>query len=207
MFGVRLKPEKKAPVTALDQLRAQTEEASELLARALDGHGSGSQSYLSQIRPLTEECHTIVRQVSERLKHSFMSSLDREDIYHLLMSLTGVVHLLDRFAARFGSYRPSHCFPEMIRMVELIQKIVRELGQALPAIDSPKEIRPRLETIGRLQREGDEICREAVGSLLRSSQSPTDVLMYKDLYEQLESIIERCGHVGSLVERISIKMA
>src|SRR5262245_53168682 len=157
MFGVRLKPEKKTTASALDQLTAQTEEASELLAKALDSNGNGSQNYLRQIRPLTEECRAVVREVSERLKHTFMSSLDREDIYLLLMSLTGIVHLLDRFAVRFGSYRPSHSFPEMIRMVELIQKIVRELGQALPAIDRPREIRPRLETIDRLQREGDEI--------------------------------------------------
>jgi len=207
MFSVRRKPEKKASVIELNQLSAQTEEASELLARALDRNGNGSQTYLSQIRPITEECHAIVRQVSERLKHTFMSALDREDIYNLVMSMTGVVHLLDRFAARFGSYRPSHCSPEMIRMVDLIQQMVRELGHALPAIDRPREIRSRLEAIGKLQREGDEICRGAVSSLLRSNQPPTDVLMYKDLYEQLDSIIERCGHMGSLVERISIKMA
>jgi len=207
MFGVRLKPEKKITLTALDQLTAQTEEASELLAKALDGHGNGSQDYLFQIKPITEECNAIVRQVAERLKHTFMSALDREDIYGLVMALTGIVHGLDRFATRFESYRPNHCSPEMIRAVGLIKQIIGELAQALPAIDRGKNINSRLEVISRIQHEGSDICREAVGRLLRSNQRPTDVLMYKDLYEQLESIIERCGQVGSLVERISIKNA
>jgi len=207
MFGVRLKPEKTTTLTALDLLSAQTAEASDLLARALNGQGNGSQNYLFQIKPITEECNAIVRQVAERLKHTFMSALDREDIYGLVMSLTGIVHGLDRFATRFDSYRPNHCSPEMIRVVGLIKQIIGELARAVPAIDRQKEIKTRLETISRIQRESNDICREAIGSLLRSHQRPTDVLMYKDLYEQLESIIERCGQVGSLVERISIKNA
>src|SRR5262249_77997 len=147
------------------------------------------------------------RQVAERLKHTFMSALDREDIYGLVIALTGVERGLDRFATRFESYRPEHCSPEMIRTVDLIRQIIGELGRAIPAIDRRKQIKPRLEAIGRIQREGNDVCREAVGKLLRSHQRPTDLLMYKDLYEQLESIIERCAQVGSLVERISIKNA
>jgi len=207
MFGVRLTAEREEGLVALDQLSAQTEEASALLAKALDGNGNGSQNYLFQIKPITEECDAIVRRVSERLKHTFMSALDREDIYSLVMSVTGVLQSLNKFAARFTSYQPTNCPPEMIRMVDLIQKMVRELGQALPAIDRLRQIQPRLEAISRIRREGDEICRKAMSSLLRSSQPPTEVLMYKDLYEQLESIIGRCVHVGSLVERISIKHA
>src|SRR5262249_2499340 len=186
MFGVRLTAEREEGLVALDQLSAQTEEASALLAKALDGNGNGSQNYLFQIKPITEECDAIVRRVSERLKHTFMSALDREDIYSLVMSVTGVLQSLNKFAARFTSYQPTNCPPEMIRMVDLIQKMVRELGQALPAIDRLRQIQPRLEAISRIRREGDEICRNAMSSLLRSSQPPTEVLMYKDLYEQLE---------------------
>lgn len=204
MFGVRLMPEQES-LTALNRLTAQTEEASELLAKALDGNGNGSKEYLLQIQPISAECNAIARQVSERLKRTFMSAFDREDIYSLVMSLTGVVHRLDKFGALFSSYRLSRCTPEMTRMVELIRNIVGELGQALPAIDRPAEIQPRLESISRFQREGSETYREAVSGLLRSGQPPTDLLMYKDLYKQLESIIENCEQVGSLVERISIK--
>lgn len=207
MFGVRLIPEKEPTLTALDQLSAQTEEASELLAKGLHSNGNGSQDYLLQIRPISEECNEIVRQVSERLKHTFMAALDREDIYGLVMSLTGVVQRLDRFAACFRRYRPGHSTPEMIRMVDLIQKIVRELGHAVSAVERQREIRRTLEAVTKIQREGNEICREALSRLLRSRQSPTEVLIYKDLYEQLKSVIERCGQVGSLLERISIKNA
>jgi len=206
MFGVRLMPEQES-VTALNRLTAQTEEASELLVKALDRNGNGSKDYLLQIGPISTECNAIAQRVSERLKHTFMSALDREDIYSLVMSLSRVVHRLDNFAALFSSYQPDHCTPEMIRMVELIRKIVWELGQALPAIDRPQEIQPRLESINRIHREGREVYREGVGGLLRSGQPPQDLLMYRDLYKQLESIIENCEQVGSHVERISIKNA
>lgn len=205
MFGVRL--EKKTNVFALDQLSAQTEEASELLARALDHNGNGSQNHLNQIRPITEECHAIVRQVSERLKHTFMSALDREDIYNLVMSVTGVQHRLDKFAGRFSRYQPSHSPSQMIRMADLIHKMVREIGEVLPVIERRNEILPRLEAIHEMHREGGEIYLEAVSTLLQTDQSPTNTLMYKDLYDQMESIIGSCRQVGSLAERISIKHA
>lgn len=206
MFGVRLMPEQES-LTALNRLTVQTEEASALLVRALDGKGNGSKDYLVQIRPISAECNAIAQRVSERLKHSFMDALDREDIYSLVMSLTGIVHRLDEFGSLFSSYQSAHCTPEMTRMVGLIRNIVWELGQALPAIDRPDEIQHRLQSISKCQREGGEAYREAVGALLRSGRPPTDLLMYKDLYKRLESIIGDCEQVGSLVERISIKHA
>ncbi|HJZ81350.1 MAG TPA: hypothetical protein VKD91_13430, partial [Pyrinomonadaceae bacterium] len=120
MFGVRLKPERATTIVALNRLTAHTKEVSELLARALDHNGNGCQNYLTQIKVINEQCNEFVRQVSEQLKHSFITALDREDIYALVMSLTDVLHRLDKFAGRFSRYRPSQCPPEMIRMVDLI---------------------------------------------------------------------------------------
>jgi uncharacterized protein Yka (UPF0111/DUF47 family) len=61
-----------------------------------------------------------------------------------------------------------------------------------------------LRKLHELKREGDEIHREAMGDLFRGKFEVHDVIVWKDLYENLEATVDRCQHVGNLVERIVI---
>ena len=206
MFGIELRREKEGGVAALTQITVQTQEASQLLARALDQSSTETGSYFLRIKKINNECNEIVRQVSERLKHSWMLSLDREDIYALVMSMSGVADGLDNFSESLSRYRPDST-PEMVHLAALIQRMIGQLHQIVPAIHRPKEIQSPLRKIERIRRESRETYRAAMSELFRTNRRPGDVLMYTDLYRHLESITDRCQGVGSLVERISIKNA
>ena len=80
-----------------------------------------------------------------------------------------------------------------------------ELDALVPVLDRPKDINMRLLKLHELEREGDEIYREAMGDLFRGGFDVHTVIVWKDLYETLEATVDRCQHVGDLVERIVIK--
>ena len=44
-----------------------------------------------------------------------------------------------------------------------------------------------------------------MADLFRGTFEVHDVIVMKDLYENLEATVDRCQHVGDLVERIVIK--
>lgn len=74
-----------------------------------------------------------------------------------------------------------------------------------PALDRPKDIRTQLLKLHELEREGDEIYREVMGDLFSEKFDVHSVIVWKDLYENLEATVDRCQHVDDLVQRIVIK--
>jgi uncharacterized protein Yka (UPF0111/DUF47 family) len=87
----------------------------------------------------------------------------------------------------------------------VIQQMSLELDLLVPSLDRPTDIATRLLKLHELEREGDEIYREAVGDLFRGAMDVQALIVWKDLYENLEATVDRCQHVGDLVERIVIK--
>ena len=209
MFGLKLKAEKDEELSHLDQITTKTKEASLLLTRVLDGNGGASSvyDYSFRIRTINEACDVIVRQVAEQLKHSFGSLLDREDVYSLVLAMSGVVDRVGKLAGRISRYQLQRCTPEMIRLADLIYQIVQELDSVVPAITRPKGLQTRLKRIEAIQAESREVYRAAISDLFHSGGTPTNTLMYKDIYKHLELILERCEDAVSLVERVSIKYA
>ena len=83
--------------------------------------------------------------------------------------------------------------------------MAQELDALVPAVDRPRDIRDHLTKILQLEREGDEIYRAATANLFSGSFDVQTVIMMKEIYDDLENTIDRCQHVGDLVERIVIK--
>ena len=79
------------------------------------------------------------------------------------------------------------------------------LDRLVPAIERPRDIKDHVTKIRPLEREGDEIYREATASLFNGGLPVPTVIMLKEIYDNLENTIDRCQHVGDLVERIAIK--
>jgi len=189
------------------EITSQTKEASVLLTKVLDQKGNGEEKYSLQIREISEVCNAMVRQTAERLKHSFGSAFDREDIYALVLGMSTVVQRVEVLATSINQYQPGHYTPEMIALVDRIRLIVLELDQLIPMIKRPRELQERLGIVQGIQRESQDLYRDAVGKLFRSRIPTTDALMYKNLYDDIDAILERCRYVSGLIELTSIKQA
>src|SRR5215475_1111268 len=207
MFGTRLISEGVKDLAPVRQITTQTKEASALLTKVFDHNGNGTEKYSLRIKEINEFCNAVVRQTAERLKHSFGSLFDRQDIYDLVLGMSTVVHRVEMLATSVNRYRPRYCTSEMIELADRIRLIVLELDQVIPMINRPTELQVRIRIVREIQKESRDLYRDAVTKLFRSNTPPTDALMYVALYHHLDSIVEECEHVACLVERISIKHA
>jgi len=120
-------------------------------------------------------------------------------------ALDDVVDSIEGLASAVVMYGVQEYTPFMRLFAGVIQQMSLELDLLVPSLDRPKDIRTRLLKLHELEREGDEIYREAMGDLFRGRFEVHDAIVMKDLYEDLEATVDRCQHVGDLVERIVIK--
>jgi uncharacterized protein Yka (UPF0111/DUF47 family) len=192
-------------LSSLGQMTTLVGEAAHALVEMFgDERGEGDR-YAAHIKTIEHACDEITHNISTRLSRSFITAIDREDIHALATALDDVVDFIDALASAVVMYGVQEYTPFMRMFAGVIQQMSLELDLLVPTLDRPQDIRTRLLKLHELEKEGDEIYRESVGDLFRKQLDVHKVIFLKDLYENLEATVDRCQHVGDLVERIVIK--
>jgi predicted phosphate transport protein (TIGR00153 family) len=152
-----------------------------------------------------EITHGIVR----RLNTTFITPMDREDIYALASALDEVLDAIDAVADLFVLHRIEQPLPEMKAQVDVLLRAAQQTEAALR--EFPKMQRERLEPywseIERLEREGDRIYRRAVADLFSGDYRAMDVLKWKDVIDNLEEGVDGLEDVANIIESTVLKHA
>jgi hypothetical protein len=205
LFGVRFMPREEDYVASLSGMTTNLAEAARSLVEMFGDEIGEAHHYAEHIKTLEHACDEITHNVSTSLQRSFITGIDREDIYALITTLDDVVDLIEALAAAVVTYGVQEYTPYMRRFAGVIQQMGEVLDRLVPAIERPRDIKNHAVKIRPLEREGDEIYREATASLFNGGLPVPAVIMLKEIYDNLENTIDRCQHVSDLVERIAIK--
>jgi uncharacterized protein len=149
--------------------------------------------------------HAIIR----RLNTSFITPMDREDIYQLATALDDVLDAVDAVSDLFLLHHIEAPLPQMKEQVDVLLRAAEQTEQALELL--PKMDRDRLEPywieINTLENEGDQLYRRAVAELFSGEHRAMDVLRWKDVIENLEEAIDGLENVANTIESIVLKHA
>jgi hypothetical protein len=165
------------------------------------------EDYVDDLKRIEHECDDLTHKVSTTLNKSFITPFDREDIYLLSSALDDVVDLIDEAARAMVMYDVRESSPHARRFAEVIQRMSVQLHEIVKTLERPSGINERLVELHRLENEGDDIYHAAIGELFRSETDPLSVLKWKEIYEKLESTIDRCENVANIIESVIIKHA
>jgi predicted phosphate transport protein (TIGR00153 family) len=205
LFGIGIMPREEDYHSSLGAMTRMLAESAQALGEMFgDEIGEGAR-YADHIKTIERACDEITHQVSTSLSRSFITAIDREDIHALVTTLDDVVDFIEALASAVVRYGVQEYTPHMRLFAGVIQQMTQELDVLVPAVDRPRDIKDHLVKLHQLEREGDEIYREATAQLFSGSFGVQSVIMMKDIYDDLENTIDRCEHVGDLVERIVIK--
>ena len=205
LFGIGIMPAEEDYLAALGQMTTFVGQAAHALAEMFGDDRAEGERYAAHIKTIEHACDEIAHNISTRLSRSFITAIDREDIHALATALDDIVDFIDGLASAMVMYGVQEYTPYTRLFAGVIQQMSLELDLLVPALDRPKDIGTRLVKLHELEREGDEIYREAMGDLFRGKFDVHTVIVWKELYENLEATVDRCQHVGDVVERIVIK--
>ena len=178
--------------------------ASALLARLLEewpDHGELAR----EVRDCEHEGDRITHDIIQRLNQTFVTPIDREDIYALASSLDDIVDFIEEVSDFLGLYRIEATMDKAIEMGQILHESARAIAGAIPRLRTFKDIHHYTVEVNRLENEGDRITREALASLFRGGIDPMVVIKWKDIFERLEQAIDACEHVANILEGIVIK--
>ncbi|MEA2628503.1 MAG: uncharacterized protein QOJ10_963 [Chloroflexota bacterium] len=162
----------------------------------------------SRLRDLEHICDDVTHEIYNLTNRTFSAPMEEEDILLLAHSLDEVVDLAEEVADKIDLYGIATITDSAKEFGECLAKAGIELAKALALLEDFKGLEPVLKNVHRLENEGDQITRVALGKLFAGNhQTPADLIKWKDIYALLESTLDECESVAEIMETISIKNA
>ncbi len=178
--------------------------AADLLDQLLSTYPDGKE-LAQEIRACEHEGDRITHDIIDRLNHTFVTPIDREDILSLASALDDIVDYTEEVADFLGLYRIEAPMDQSIKLARVLKAAARQIAEAIPRLRGFRDMSNYTVEINRLENEGDRISREAIASLFDGGIDPMVVIRWKDLFERLESAIDAAEHVAYILEGIVIK--
>jgi uncharacterized protein len=207
---MRLKVSQKSEVffELFDRSASNLRETSEML-RDLIADYEDVDLKVHRIQDREHEGDEITHAIIQRLNTSFVTPIDREDIYRLATALDDVLDAIEAVADLLLLHKVVEPLAVMKAQVDVLVQAASQTEQALALL--PKMDRTRLEPywieINSLENEGDQIYRHAVAELFSGDHKAMDVLRWKDVIEDLEEAIDGLERVSNIIEALVLKHA
>ncbi len=147
----------------------------------------------------------ITHDIIQRLNQTFVTPIDREDIYELASALDDVVDYTEEVSDYLGLYKIEAPMVQAEQLAKVLLSCARQISEAMPRMRGFKDISHYTVEINRLENDGDRIVREAIASLFDNGIDPMVVIRWKDIFERLEEAIDSTERVANILEGITIK--
>jgi predicted phosphate transport protein (TIGR00153 family) len=158
-----------------------------------------------EIKEVEHKCDFLTHEIVQRLNRTFVTPIDREDIYELSSSVDNVMDAIDHCAAVVRLYRIDRVRGDARDLARIIAASVEKLLAALQALEGREGVFDAVSEINRLENEGDRAHQRAVGSLFESEKDPIAVIKWKEILDFLEGAIDRCRDSANVLEGIVVK--
>lgn len=187
------------------ELAANLDAAAQLLVRFMD---DGDRKNIAAA--ILEHEHVgdkIVHDIVRRLNKSFITPIDREDIYDLVATMDEVLDNIEAAADAMVLYRIAEPTEQAHAQARVIAKATPILKECMDRLEKPKDgdLDERIIALNSLENDGDRIHREAVAALFDGEMKCTDIIKWKDIYQLLEDAIDECENVANVIESIVLK--
>lgn len=163
---------------------------------------------LAQFTAARRKDKEITKKITEAVYTSFVTALEREDIESLSTALYKIPKMIEKFAQR-SLLAPEQVrgvnFSPQINLLEKATNTVLEMVKSLRDgvdLDKTRELNDRLQQV---EGEADAAIMTLYKDLFSGKYEPIKAMVLKDLYEQLEKVIDRCRDAGNVISHIVLK--
>ncbi|TMA36131.1 MAG: DUF47 family protein [Deltaproteobacteria bacterium] len=159
------------------------------------------------IKDVEHRCDQIVHDALQRLNRTFVTPIDREDIYALLRALDDVIDDIDAVADMLRLYRIEQVRPAARELARLITASTRQVHRGLGGLEARAGASEAVAEIVRLESQADAVYAAAVGELFDRERDAIALIKWKEILDMLEGAADRCKDVATAIEGVLVKHA
>ena len=179
-----------------------------LALQDLVDHYEDVEGKYQRLKAIEHQGDNLTHLLFTRLRDTFVTPLEREDIHGLSSGLDDVLDCIEGVASRMWTYKLEKPTPDIKRLVDIIVQAVDQIFEAVDHLESLGRVHDFCKQINLLEYEADVICREAIADLFAKAETPAELknlIMLKEIYSRLEIAADRCEDVANVIEEIIVK--
>ena len=205
---MRLFPKETDFFEIFDKVAQNVNKGAQLLVTMMENFDQ-REARAKDIYDTEHEGDMLTHDIMKKLNSSFITPIDREDLYALAASLDDVIDLIWSATDRIMIFNITAVTPEAIsiskHLLETTDVMMKSIGKLKEKNYS--HVQELCIEINRLENRVDREFRDALGKLFKESNDPLYIIKWKEIYELLEDASDRCEDVANTLEAIVLKYA
>ncbi|MBI4833773.1 MAG: DUF47 domain-containing protein [Planctomycetes bacterium] len=184
-------------------------------AKALDdllqNYPKDVEQKIKRMKDIEHQGDQLTHQTVEMVNKTFVTPLEREDIYALITKLDDVLDFMDAAASRLSLYKIPYVTEHAKSFGKILVKATEVLSTGISSLRKIKDQKCIFDcciAVNTIENEGDVLLRKSMVELFEGKKDdPIYVIKWKEIYEDLERATDRCEDVANIVEGIVLKNA
>lgn len=197
-------PKEEKYFRSLSELAARVRAGSEIFLRLFDDFGN-HHKFADEIKSVEVQCDTIAASITSRLNTSFITPIDREDIFLLVKEVDDIMDAINGLAFRFDTYSVKTPRSEAVEFARLIHQGAVELEHAFSMLEQNKNLGDHPKNINDIEKKADHLYRDAIRRLFTEEKDPIEVIKWMSIFETLEDATDRCKDVAEALKGVVVK--
>ncbi len=205
----RLMPQEYEFFDYFDQAADHAVEAARLLLKLTQNYAEAD-PLARELAGIEHRCDDVAHTTMDRLNKTFITPLDREDIHGLILKIDDVVDLIEAAANRMTFFRIGQPTEHAVNLAKQIVRGCELMSRAVHEMRFPKKYDAVLKeciAIHEVENAGDDIFHQALAELFHTETDPIQVIKWKEIYETMELVTDRCEDVANVLQGVIVKMS
>lgn len=208
----RFKPNDKEFFALFEEGADILNQGSNLLSRLMERY-EDMETRLDELVALEQKGDMVTEKIIDKLNQTFITPFDREDIYSLARELDEILDSICSAVEKMVIYKtgkPSNHFKELVVLLSGSTEQIRiAIGLLRNLKGNYSDIMDCFKEIKRLKNEGGRIYRYGVAEFFKEKDKadPIEILKWKEIFEQMETALDRCETIAKLIRGVVVKYA
>lgn len=161
--------------------------------------------YSSKIHFIENRCDDLTHQVISDLNDTFITPIDREDIFALVNSLDDIIDTIDTIASRLNMYKLKTPLQFGAQLTDILLIQTDTLNDVIKNLQKPQQTTDKIVHVKTLETEGDIVFKDALLNLFENEKDIVELIKKKEILEIIERAVDKCQNAATVVEGILIK--
>ncbi len=203
-MALRFKPVDNTFYELLTESATRLVEGADILAEML-GEDADRKDIADRMRDAEHRADETTHEIAKRVNSTFVTPFDREDIYALASGLDDVMDFMEEAVDLTMLYEVEKLPGRLADMVDVLQRCAELTAEAMPRLQSMKDLEEYWIEINRLENSGDKSYRRILAKLFSGQYEALEVLKLKDIVDSLEHAVDAFEKVANIIEQIHAK--
>jgi hypothetical protein len=153
----------------------------------------------------------LCREIARQLSQTFITPIDREDIYRINLAQEDSINFLKNIAGRARVSGLSRILFPAKKMMGNVNLMAIHTGQMIEALKAQQEVSLFVRQIKNLKGECEMLLSTGLSEIqdaeITEFKAVVDIIKWVQVYDRIEQVIERIDDLSDAIEEVVLKNA